>query len=281
MEEELARGRGTATVIHPLFPEAFWLSLGWRQRHRWVAFRLCLQGAPGSQGDTAVMIHALLLEDPQAQYRVRGLPRPLLVFLFASPGIICFYALLLHWLVTHAFCFPSGVLRIVRVFLFLKRNNPPRIKRSESKKEETVKGLSATWAPSYPDVFLTCIQHSLVETLYPFIKQAGVDTTPWLFYTNRSLLHARCSCFFSPVLSYRFVQAQHPHSWGYIVWLWQMMLPVLYHWLLGLQTFRGLCRVVVSILMYACFLTHVRLSADSLDSLFLFMQLHVQRKQEN
>lgn len=164
---------------------------------------------------------------------------------------------------------------------FLKRNNPPRIKRSESKKEETVKGLSATWAPSYPDAFLTCIQHSLVETLYPFIKQAGVDTTPWLFYTNRSLLHARCFCFFSPVLSYRFVQAQHPHSWGYIVWLWQMMLPVLYHWLLGLQTFRGLCRVVVSILMYACFLTHVRLSADSLDSLFLSMQLHVQRKQEN
>lgn len=88
---------------------------------------------------------------------------------------------------THAFHFPSDVLRTIHVFLFSKRNNLSRIKRSESKEEETVKGLPAAWASSYPDAFLTRVQHSLLETVYPFIKQAGVDTTPWLFYTNRSL----------------------------------------------------------------------------------------------
>lgn len=101
-------------------------------------------------------------------------------------------------MIAHAFCFPSGVFRTIHVFIFLNRNNLSRNKHSESTNEEGT-GLPATPAPSYPDSFLTCVRSPpcvLLETVYAFLKQAGVCASPWLFCTNQSLLYSWCSMIF-------------------------------------------------------------------------------------
>lgn len=186
-------------MIHPLFLVAFWLSGDARDRDEsdsGFASKECPVRRGHSHDNLA------LLEDPQAQCRLSDLP--LFCWAFFSQIQVsgwCFSALLLHQLVTHAFCFPSGVFRTIHVFIFLNRNNLSRNKHSGSTNKETETGLPATPAPATQTpssrVFSSppCV---LLETVYAFIKQAGVYTSPWLFCTNQRLLYAWWSMIFVP-----------------------------------------------------------------------------------
>lgn len=135
----------------------------------------------------------------------------------------------------------------------------------------------------------------LLETVYAFIKQAGVYTSPWLFCTNQSLLYAWWSMIFVPhcLLEIGFRQSVPVLAailYFFILFLQLHCVPLCGsdEWCYWFSTnghlasrFSGLQALLLWTFSYICYFSHMWGSLQILNNLFLSTQLCIKWKQES